>query len=152
MHTWLALLLLLAPSSSHLTAESAKHASAKAPDEAPPRAPVRGRVTLVESETVQTGAPFDGALMSRLVHIRSMALRACYERDLIAVNAPFEGRIVVSLTVTPEGLMSNVRIDSNGTGNDMTASCTMGVIRGFRFNPGPEGEVHFTLTFEFRPE
>jgi TonB family protein len=81
-----------------------------------------------------------------------MALRACYERDLIAVNAPFEGRIVVSLTVTPEGLMSNVRIDSNGTGNDMTASCTMGVIRGFRFNPGPEGEVHFTLTFEFRPE
>ena len=85
MHTWLAVLLLLAPSPSELAAESAKHASVKAPpDETPIEAPrpPRGRVTLVESETVQTGAPFDGVMMSRIVRSRNSALRACYEREL----------------------------------------------------------------------
>ena len=126
----------------------------KAPDETPIQAPQprRGRVTLVESETVQTGAPFDGVLMSRLVRTRSSALRACYERQLRSATTPFEGRIVLGLTVTPSGSVIGVHLVSNATGNVDTAMCAQRVIQGFRFNPGPEGDAHFTLTFEFRPE
>ena len=45
-----------------------------------------------------------------------------------------------------------VHVAANGTGSVNTAACAQRVIQGFRFNPGPEGDAHFTLTLEFRPE
>lgn len=100
----------------------------------------------MEREITQRGAAFEARMVVRLVQSRRSALNACYERELASGTTPFEGRMTIELAIHASG---GVRVDValDTAGNASVAGCVRRVLQGFRFSPGPDGDVSFTLPF-----
>ncbi len=113
---------------------------------------VRGRATVESGEAVDGDGEFDQSKVTSMVRTRLAAIRSCYEREL-RTNPSLSGKIAVQFTIQQTGSVTGARVDENTMGSDAVGTCIVGVVRGFRFNPGPEnGSVTYSYPFVFAPQ
>jgi len=115
------------------------------------RAP-RGRFAAAADDADESGSgSFDMQQVVRMINTRRAAITRCYETQLRS-DPTLAGRVRVSMTIVESGSVTNVRAVENTTGSDPVATCVVGVVRGFRFNPGPsDGSVTYAFPFVFSP-
>jgi hypothetical protein len=112
---------------------------------------VVGRVTAEDVDDVGGSGDFDSKVVTKQVKQRLGAIKACYERQLRA-NPGLSGKVVIDFTIEVSGTVSKAAATANTTNNPDVASCIVGVFRGMRWNPGPEGgSVSYSYPFVFAP-
>lgn len=110
---------------------------------------VRGRTTVGALDDESGSGSFDANLVVRQLRLRQSAIQRCYEREL-RNNPTLNGRVVTRFTIQPTGTVSGVSATENSTGSPAVAECVNTVVRGLRFNPGPEGgSVTYSFPFVF---
>lgn len=110
---------------------------------------VRGRTTVGALDDETGSGMFDSNIVVRQLRLRQSAIQRCYEREL-RNNPTLSGRVVSRFTIQPTGSVSGVQATENSTGSPAVADCVNNVVRGLRFNPGPEGgAVTYTFPFVF---
>jgi len=84
------------------------------------------------------------------VGARSEALRRCYEEAL--ANVPrTQGRVVLRLSVTPQGKLEGLGVVENATGIDAMACCVASVVQPIDWPPSAAGSsVTMEYPFTFR--
>lgn len=112
----------------------------------------RGRFAASADDADESGSgSFDMQQVVRMINTRRAAITRCYETQLRS-DPTLAGRVRVSMTIVESGSVTNVRAVENTTGSDAVATCVVGVVRGFRFNPGPaDGSVTYAFPFVFSP-
>ncbi len=113
---------------------------------------VRGRIRLDGGGDTGGSGDFDARLVQAQIRRRLRAIQRCYEREL-SRDPSLEGKVTVEFTIVERGTVSGARSVENTTGSPAVASCVVGTVRRFRFNPGPEGgSVSFRYPFVFAPQ
>lgn len=113
---------------------------------------ITGRTNLGSGGDIGGSGDFDSALVVREIQKRLGQIKSCYERELRR-NPTLAGKVSVEFTIQESGSVSGARAVENSTGDAAVASCVVGVISRFRFNPGPEGgSVNFRYPFVFEPQ
>lgn len=107
------------------------------------------RVSIGEVSRAGGAGVFDETLVTRMLRVRSAALRVCYQRELRA-DPELAGSVVVRFTVAPAGGIEGAQISRVvAPGVD---ACALEAVRRLRFNPGPEGgPATFDATISFSP-
>lgn len=77
----------------------------------------------------------------RALRSRMRAIQACYERELTHGNPDLAGRLTLSMTVMPAGLLSEVQAAENTTGSTTLAGCAVRIVRGIRLRSAPDSPV-----------
>lgn len=91
--------------------------------------------------------PLTGALQGR-----AGQSRGCYERAL-RNNSTLQGRLVMSVTVGPEGQVCNAGIAENTLGDPAVATCVLQMFRGGGTLPRPKGGcVNVNVPISFVPK
>ncbi len=133
------------------TGEAAAAARAKgtlSSSAAPGGRAVRGKVTRVSSQ-----ARVEGQLsreeVSAVVSKHIQKVQACYERALIA-SPELSGRIVFDWTVSLQGRVRGLRVQTSTLSDASVASCVRDEIRGWVFPKPQGGEVTISYPFLFR--
>lgn len=113
---------------------------------------IRGRIDVGGLEDESGAGAFDSNLVVRALRLRQSAIQRCYEREL-RNNPTLNGRVVARFTIQETGTVSGASATENTTGSPAVASCVINVVRGLRFNPGPEGgPVTYSFPFVFAPQ
>jgi TonB family protein len=113
---------------------------------------IRGNINLGSGGDVGGAGVFDANQVVRQIRARLRAIQACYENEL-RKNPTLAGKVTVQFTIEERGNVTGARATENSTGSDAVASCVVGTIARFRFNPGPEGgSVAFSYPFVFQPQ
>lgn len=113
---------------------------------------ITGRTNVGSGGDIGGSGDFDSALVVREIQKRLGQIKSCYERELRR-NPTLAGKVSVEFTIQESGSVSGARAVENSTGDAAVASCVVGVISRFRFNPGPEGgSVNFRYPFVFEPQ
>ena len=77
---------------------------------------------------------------------RKRAIRRCYERSLRS-SPGAEGKVTIQFTIGPAGRITNILVTEDTTGVSSIASCIVGRVRGWRFDPPDRGSVTFSKAF-----
>lgn len=104
---------------------------------------------VVSSAAPSVDGELDPGVVAKEVKRRLGAVKACYERALKR-NPALSGKIVVFWTITPEGTVSGITVESDTMGDPEVAQCIKQNISGWRF-PRPSGgsvEVSFPFVFQ----
>lgn len=114
---------------------------------------VRGRVTLGDGGgPTNDDEDFDSASVGPLIRSRMPGIQACYENQLRR-DPRLAGRVRVEFTIATSGAVSDLHVAENTTNSSEVAACVTGVVRRFRWNPGPVGgPVTFSYPFELSPQ
>ena len=105
-------------------------------------------------ETARRELPgaFDVQIVVAMIHSHYSAIQRCYQREL-NLHPTLAGRVRVSLTIMPTGHTTAVHVLEDLMRSEEVSACLVGVIRGFYFQPGPEGgSVTYEFPFIFAPE
>jgi TonB family protein len=87
----------------------------------------------------------DPEAVGKIFRNRQSAYRSCYEARL-RVKPDLEGKITISVTISPAGTVMNASVTENSTGDAEVGECIIQRVRTWRF-PQPEGgEVTFTYS------
>lgn len=114
-------------------------------------ATVRGVVEPGALESLGGLGEFDDRLVAKELKKRHRAFQACYEW-LLRQDPVLQGTVVVDFTLEPAGIISSSLLAAHSTGDPRLEPCAAGIIRRFRFNPGPDkGSVSYRSTLTFRP-
>lgn len=112
----------------------------------------RGRARAGSVEDDGGTGDFDSQAVVRMIQGRRSAIQRCYETEL-RNNPQLRGSVRVRMTIQESGSTSGVSAVENSTNSAALGECVSRVVRGFRFNPGPEGgSVTFTFPFVFEPQ
>ncbi len=90
------------------------------------------------------------ASLLSVVRRYAAGIQFCYENELKR-DQTLRGKIVVSLTVSPEGRIEAVDLVEDTLGSPALGSCALSQIRDWRFPPIDEGRVTFRIPFVFTP-
>lgn len=113
---------------------------------------IRGRINVEGLEDESGAGVFDSNLVVRQLRLRQSAIQRCYEREL-RNNPTLAGRVVARFSIQPTGTVSGASATENTTGSPAVATCVLNVVRGLRFNPGPDGgAVTYSFPFVFAPQ
>ncbi len=113
---------------------------------------VTGMTSVGSGGDIGGSGDFDSQLVAREIRKRLGQIKSCYERELRR-NPTLSGKVSVEFTIQESGSVSGAKAVENSTGDAAVASCVVGVISRFRFNPGPEGgSVNFRYPFVFEPQ
>lgn len=74
------------------------------------------------------------------------AIKSCYEKELWR-NPNLKGRITLRFTIGPSGRITAISAAQNTTGDDAIASCIIGKVENWKFDPPEGGAVTFTYPF-----
>jgi len=89
---------------------------------------------------------YDRELVRKVVQDHAAQIRYCYEQGL-ALNPKLEGKVAIQWTITSEGRVSNVRIDSATTlGDQRVQECMMSRVASWEF-PKPKGGGIAVVTY-----
>jgi hypothetical protein len=90
----------------------------------------------------------EGGVVASAVRLRMTAVQHCYERAL-GDDPDLEGRIEVSMRVTPLGTVSDVEVEENTTGSSELAACAVRSLATTRVMCSPEEpfDVRYPLVF-----
>ncbi|MFT3924461.1 MAG: AgmX/PglI C-terminal domain-containing protein [Myxococcales bacterium] len=115
----------------------------------PVEGPLRGTFKPMTGDTIGGSGDFDPKFVIAMIRQRQAAIKACYEHRLRA-NSALEGKLAVQFTIEESGTISKPSVTENSTNDAELAACVLGVIKNFRFNPGPAGgSVMFSFPFVF---
>jgi TonB family protein len=89
---------------------------------------------------------------SLLAVIRKYAagIQFCYDSELKR-DPGLKGKLVVALTISAAGQVTEARVIQNTLGSDRLASCALSQIRDWRFPAIPKGVTTFQAPFVFTP-
>ena len=80
-------------------------------------------------------------------------IQACYQRELkCAWRNPPEGKIVIRFTITAEGSIKNVGVESSTLNSLDMEDCLIQVFKGFEYNNLTKAEVTLSYPFLFQME
>ncbi len=91
----------------------------------------------------------DASLLA-VVRKYAAGIRFCYESELKR-NPSLGGKLVVAITVTAAGSVSDATIVQDTLGAAALTSCAIAQIQAWRFPPIPKGDVAFRAPFVFTP-
>ncbi len=77
-------------------------------------------------------------------------IQFCYDNEL-KKNPSVRGKLVVSLTVLPDGSVSDAIIVENSLKSKAVTDCVLSQIRGWQFPAIPQGTTSFKTPFVFTP-
>ncbi len=111
---------------------------------------IKASIKLENIEPPSEGNLDVGSLM-RKIRIYQTRFKYCYEREL-KKNPNLRGKIVITLTIAPNGKVSDSEIEDNTMNNDRVANCLISNLKRMRF-PKPEGgeEAVVKIPFFFAP-
>ena len=89
---------------------------------------------------------------SLLAVIRKYAagIQYCYDSELKR-NPGLKGKLVVAMTISASGQVTEARVVQNTLGSERLASCALSQIRDWRFPAIPQGVTTFQAPFVFTP-
>lgn len=108
-------------------------------------ASISGKITGIMPEVE---GKMDQAKINAIIKSKQKALQDCYEREL-RKNPNLSGKIVVRFTITEDGKVTDVRIESDTMGNPDVADCILARIRRWIFPKPDEGSVTVSIPFVF---
>jgi TonB family protein len=91
----------------------------------------------------------DPGVVAQIVRRGRGAIVRCYERALKG-NPRLAGQVVLGMTVTANGRVGRVSVESSTVADESVGACMVGVARGWRFPPTDGPEVHISYPFVFR--
>lgn len=108
--------------------------------------------TVGSSGGAGTGGDAIRSNQSLLTVVRRYApgVQFCYENEL-KKNPGLRGKLVVSLTVEPGGLVNNVVLVENSLNSPAVTECMLAQMRGWKFPAIGSGTVTFITPFVFTP-
>ncbi|MBE0566446.1 MAG: energy transducer TonB, partial [Krumholzibacteria bacterium] len=115
---------------------------------APP--PVTGGAGGIRGAGAQAGEVRSNESLLAVVRRYAPAIQFCYENEL-KKNPGLRGKLVVSLTVTADGAVTEATIIEDGLGAPAVTGCSLAQIRGWQFPPVPAGVTTFQVPFLFTP-
>jgi hypothetical protein len=90
------------------------------------------------------------AAITRIVRAGSDDVRACYEKNVLAMDPSAEGTYEVQFTIGPRGTVVDTQQVRNDFKQPELPACIGGVIRSWRFPaPGRGGEVEVSFPWVF---
>jgi Ca-activated chloride channel family protein len=101
---------------------------------------------------VRTGKPIifgslDKGIIQRVIRSRKNAVRFCYERELQR-DPKLAGRLVIELTISPQGDVTKARVKEDTLQNKGVASCVLAKMKTLRF-PAPKGSGAVIVTYPY---
>lgn len=107
-----------------------------------------------ESPADKAAAEADSGGLTRdqigeVIKVRSGSLRYCYEQNL-KISPNLSGKVVVSLVIASDGLVSDAKIESSTLGNKSVESCIVKMFTKMRF-PASSKETKVSYPLVFQP-
>ena len=90
----------------------------------------------------------DKRAVSRVLRMRTSAVRSCYERAL-RKNRRLKGKLALRFVITPSGRVGSVNVKNNALGSGVTR-CVIGKVKSWRFPQPKKGTVSFNTEWTFR--
>ena len=114
------------------------------------------RHSIIPEEIIQGELSFGGTSsafidkesIDAMIYLGVPDMRACYQKELKGTwNTPPEGKIVIRFTITSDGDIKNIGIESSEINSQRMEDCLIHVFQGFEYNNLTEAE--FTLSYPF---
>ncbi len=118
-------------------------------DGGPEVAKIKKRETKVKAKDTEIHGDHDKRAIKGVIRRKMSALQNCYNKAL-RTRPDLAGKISYSITISPMGTVTGVRIEDDSVGDNSVADCTKKKISGWRFpSDGAEeaSEVNFSVVF-----